>query len=75
VEQVFIGASNELGAFESGVAAAALGTGPAIVLGGAATIAVVGVWSLCFPALRDIDRFEDVMTREASLPGHGPVGP
>jgi MFS family permease len=75
VEQVFIGASNELGAFESGVAAAAFGTGPAIVLGGAATVAVVGIWSVCFPDLRDIDRFEDVKTRGATLPGHGPVPP
>jgi len=75
VEQVFIGASNELGAFESGVAAAVFGLGPAIVLGGAATVTVVGVWSVCFPDLRDIDRFEDVMTRDATLPGHGPVPP
>ena len=42
VENVFIGASNELGAFESGVAAALLGVGPAVVLGGVATMAVVG---------------------------------
>jgi len=51
VENVFIGGSNELGAFESGVAGQILG--PA----GAATVAIAGTWALAFPALRDIDRF------------------
>ena len=60
VENVFIGASNELGAFESGVAGALLGVGPAVVLGGVLTLGVVGVWWFLFPPLRDIDRFEDV---------------
>jgi predicted MFS family arabinose efflux permease len=57
VENVFIGASNELGAFESGVAAQLLGTGAAVVLGGAGTLAVAALWWRWFPALRDIDRF------------------
>ena len=61
VENVFIGASNELGAFESGVAAALLGTVPAIMLGGALTLIVVALWPLVFPALRRVDRFEDVL--------------
>ncbi len=60
VENVFIGASNELGAFESGLAGTWLGIGPAVVLGGALTLGVVGLWWLLFPALRNIDRFEDV---------------
>jgi MFS family permease len=60
VEGVFIGASNELGAFESGVAARFLGTTPAIVVGGVLTIAVVGVCWFVFPALRDVDRFADL---------------
>ena len=60
VENVFIGASNELGAFESGVAALLFGVGPAVTLGGALTLVVVGVWARLFPSLRDIDRFEDV---------------
>ena len=59
-ENVFIGASNELGAFESGVAAAAIGLAPAIVLGGVATLAVVGLWWRFFPALSAIDRFEEL---------------
>jgi MFS family permease len=64
VENVFIGASNELGAFESGVAATLLGVGPAVVLGGVLTLGIVAVWPLLFPSLRAIDRFEDVMVRE-----------
>jgi MFS family permease len=57
VENVFIGASNELGAFESGVAGQVLGAGGAVVLGGAATLAVAAAWWRLFPALRDVDRF------------------
>ncbi len=60
VERVFIGASNELGAFESGVAAALIGVVPAVVLGGAASIVVAGLWAWRFPSLRRVDRFEDV---------------
>jgi predicted MFS family arabinose efflux permease len=65
VENVFIGASNELGAFESGVAGALLGVGPAVWLGGLLTIGVVGMTSAVFPDLRRIDRFEDL---EGGLP-------
>lgn len=59
VEGVFIGASNELGAFESGVAGQVLGTGGAVVLGGIATLAVVGGWIAMFPVLWRFDRFPD----------------
>ena len=64
VENVFIGASNELGAFESGVAASVLGVGPAVTLGGVLTLGVVGTWWFVFPPLRDIDRFSDVAVDE-----------
>ena len=60
VEMLFIGASNELGAFESGVAAAVIGTGAAVVTGGLATIAIVGLWWVFFPSLRNVDRYEDL---------------
>jgi predicted MFS family arabinose efflux permease len=60
VEGVFVGASNELGAFESGVVAALLGTTVAVISGGAATLVVVGVWMVAFPALRRIDRFDEL---------------
>jgi MFS family permease len=57
VEAVFIGASNELGAFESGVVGQLLGPATAIVLGGVATLAVAALWWGLFPALRDVDSF------------------
>ena len=60
VENVFIGASNEVGAFESGVASTLIGVGPAVVLGGALTMAVVGIWAFAFPDLRDINSFDDI---------------
>jgi predicted MFS family arabinose efflux permease len=59
VESVFIGASNELGAFESGVAGQLLGSSGAVVLGGAATLAVAGAYWVSFPALREVDRFPE----------------
>ncbi len=65
VENVFIGGSNELGALESGLTAAWFGLVTAVVLGGVGTIAVVGVTMLAFPALRKVDRFEDL--RPASV--------
>ena len=57
VENVFIGASNELGAFESGVTGQLLGPGLAVGVGGVATLAVAGLWWRLFPALRRVDRF------------------
>jgi MFS family permease len=71
VENVFIGASNELGAFESGVAATLLGVGPAVTLGGILTLGVVGLWCVIFPELRDVDRFAEIEAPEppAEVPG------
>jgi MFS family permease len=60
VEAVFIGASNELGAFESGMVAQAVGTSATVIGGGVATLAVVGIWWFAFPSLRRIDRFEEL---------------
>ncbi len=60
VERVFIGGSNELGAFESGVAAAAIGAVPAVIVGGILSIVVAIVWAWRFPSLRRLDRFADV---------------
>jgi hypothetical protein len=51
VNQIFIGSSNEIGAFESGVAAKILGTVPSVVLGGIATLVVVGITIWRAPAL------------------------
>ena len=60
VEGVFIGASNELGAFESGAAAALVGAVPAVVAGGAITVVLAVVWRWVFPELAQVDRLEDV---------------
>jgi hypothetical protein len=57
VNAVFIGASNELGEFESGITAAWLGLVPAIVTGGALTVLVTIVWCFRFKVLTFLDRF------------------
>lgn len=58
-ENVFIGASNELGAFESGALAALLGTVTSVVAGGIGTLLVVAAWALLFPQLRNADRLDE----------------
>jgi MFS family permease len=60
VEMVFISASNELGAFESGLAAEMLGAVRAVVAGGALTVGLACAWSRFFPALAQIGRMEDL---------------
>ena len=59
VNMVFIGASNELGEFESGVTAEWLTPRIAVLVGGIGTCVVVVVWALMFPALRDVDRLDE----------------
>ncbi len=58
VNFLFINASNQLGAFESGTTAALLGAIPAVALGGAASIAIALLWMKLFPALRNVERLE-----------------
>lgn len=65
VENIFIGGSNQLGAFESGITAAWFGLAPAVVIGGSATLVVVGVSWFLFPELRRVDRISDVSPQEA----------
>ena len=62
VEGVFIGASNELGAFESGAVSAAVGVPATVVGGGIATLGIVALFWRFFPSLRKVDRFEDLVT-------------
>jgi predicted MFS family arabinose efflux permease len=59
VNMLFIGASNELGEFESGFTAALFGTVPAVVIGGLGTLGVVALWMKLFPPLRTVDRLSD----------------
>jgi MFS family permease len=70
VEMVFISASNELGAFESGVAAALVGAVPAVVVGGVATIAVALLWWRLFPSLARVDRLDEL--RPVDVPSAAP---
>jgi hypothetical protein len=58
VSTLFIGASNELGEFESGLAARFLGPIGAALFGGVGSLAVTGLWSALFPELRRADRLE-----------------
>lgn len=60
VSMLFIGASNELGEFESGTTAAIFGTVPSVVIGGLGTMAVVGLWMWLFPSLRKVDRLSTI---------------
>lgn len=55
VDMIFIGTSNELGQFESGLTAHWFGTVPAVVLGGIGTLCVIGLWAWIFPELREAD--------------------
>jgi hypothetical protein len=57
VSYMFIGASNELGEFESGLTAAWWGLVPAVAVGGAATLLVAWTWTRWFPELKRLDRF------------------
>ncbi|MET3522613.1 MULTISPECIES: MFS transporter [unclassified Mesorhizobium] len=54
VNQVFVGASNEVGEFRAGTMAALIGTVPAVVIGGIGAVAVAGLWAWLFPALRRV---------------------
>jgi hypothetical protein len=63
VETVFISASNQLGAFESGLAAFLLGPTAAVVAGGGVTVGLAVAWRRLFPALATVDRMEDVQAR------------
>jgi MFS family permease len=60
VDMIFIGASNELGEFESGVTAHWFGTVAAVILGGVGTLIVVALWAWMFPELREADRLTPV---------------
>jgi MFS family permease len=55
VNMIFIGASNEVGQFESGLTAQWFGTVPAVVIGGIGTLVVVAFWAWLFPALRQVN--------------------
>jgi MFS family permease len=72
VEMVFISASNQLGAFESGLAAFLVGTIPAVVGGGAMTILIASAWRWLFPALARVDRLQELTPVPAVTPEPAP---
>jgi len=62
VDMIFIGSSNQLGQFESGVTAQWWGTVPAVIVGGVGAIAVAGFWGRLFPELRKAQDVRDLRT-------------
>lgn len=75
VNWLFLGASNELGEYESGLTAHWFGAVRAVVLGGIGSMVVTGLWSVFFPALRRADRLEadDLIAAERALTASEPV--
>lgn len=59
VNYLFVNASNQLGAFESGTLAGFIGAMPAVLIGGIGTVLVALLWMKLFPALRDLERLEN----------------
>jgi MFS family permease len=68
VEGVFIGASNELGAFESGVAARMFGVPWAIAGGGVITMGIAASFAFVFPSIRRIDTFDELRPAKSTVP-------
>jgi hypothetical protein len=68
VNSAFVGTSNQLGEFESGVLASLVGPVAAVVLGGVGTVAVALLWMRLFPELRDVDQLvaEDALVEQAA---------
>jgi hypothetical protein len=66
VENVFIGATNELGAFESGAMSQLVGVKSTVVGGGIATLGVVGIFWYKFKQLRNIDTFDELSAEEST---------
>ena len=62
INYLFVGSSNTLGEFESGMVAAWLGAVASVLIGGVGSLLVAGIWMVLFPDLRRIDRFEPATT-------------
>jgi MFS family permease len=68
VDMVFIGTSNELGQFESGLTAQWFGTVPAVLLGGIGTLVVIALWAWIFPDLRRAGTLSAIKSVTAEIP-------
>jgi len=75
VNWLFLGASNEFGEYESGLTAHWWGAVRAVVMGGVASMAITGLWSVFFPALREADRLtpESLIAVERQFSGMEPL--
>jgi predicted MFS family arabinose efflux permease len=73
VNSIFIGASNQLGEFESGVTAAWFGVVPAAVIGGIGTLVIVALWRYLFPQLANRDKLHE-SENEPKVPDAAPSG-
>jgi hypothetical protein len=62
VEMIFIGASNEIGQFESGITAQWFGTVPAVIMGGIGTLLITALWAWSFPELRRVEQLSSLRT-------------
>lgn len=67
VENVFIGASNELGAFQSGAVSSIVGPTATVVGGGVATVVIAAGYWMSFPSLRGVDTFEELEQKESEV--------
>ncbi len=65
INYLFVGSSNTLGEFESGLVAAWLGAVPSVLIGGLGSLLVAATWMVLFPDLRRIDRFEPADKKQA----------
>src|SRR5207244_13590246 len=75
VNALFIGTSNQLGEFESGVTAAWFGVVPSVVIGGLGTLLIVGLWVRLFPRLVRVDRLDTPASKnQLAAQGHGDRG-
>jgi hypothetical protein len=75
VNALFLGASNELGEYESGLTAQWFGPVRAVVLGGIGSMMVTGLWSVFFPPLRNADRLtaDELLLGEEAQSSQEPV--
>jgi MFS family permease len=62
VEMIFIGASNEIGQFESGITAQWFGAVPAVIMGGVGTLLITALWAWNFPELRRVEKLSSLRT-------------
>ncbi len=75
VDMIFIGASNEIGQFESGLTAQWFGAVPAVVLGGIGTLMVTALWAWSFPELRRVEKLSSMETSAGFASGHSRLQP